>query len=114
MNNNIAKEESLLIIKEIEVEPALTQRQLSNRIGVSLGKTNYLLNALIEKGFIEIKNFTSQPGKMSKIHYHLTKEGLEHKIHLTELFLKNKEEEYNLMKQEWELLMAKTAKGDSI
>jgi hypothetical protein len=51
---------------------------------------------------------------MSKIHYHLTKEGLEHKIHLTELFLKNKEEEYNLMKQEWELLMAKTAKGDSI
>lgn len=114
MNNSIAKEESLLIIKEIEAEPTLTQRQLSNRIGISLGKTNYLLHALIGKGFIEINNFATQPGKMNKIHYHLTKEGLEHKIHLMELFLKNKEEEYNLMKQEWERLIAKNAKGDSI
>ena len=114
MNNNLAKEENLLIIKEIESEPALTQRQLSDRLGISLGKTNYLLNALIEKGFIEIKNFTTQPGKMIKIHYHLTKDGFEHKIHLMELFLKNKEEEYNLMKRDWDRLMAKTAKGDSI
>jgi len=108
MNNNLVSEENLLIIKEIESEPTLTQRQLSDRLGISLGKINYLLSALIEKGFIEIKNFTTKPGKMSKIHYHLTKEGFEHKMALMELFLKKKEEDYNKMKQEWEQLIAKT------
>ncbi|MCX5706024.1 MAG: MarR family EPS-associated transcriptional regulator [Candidatus Omnitrophica bacterium] len=112
MNDSVVKEESLLIIKEIESEPALTQRQLSNRLGISLGKTNYLLSALIEKGFIEIRNFTTKPGKMVKIHYHLTKEGLEHKVHLMELFLKQKEEEYNKLKQEWGQLIAKSNNGD--
>jgi EPS-associated MarR family transcriptional regulator len=106
------KEETLDIIRHIEAEPTLTQRQLSGRIGISLGKTNYLIKTLIEKGFIEIKNFTTKPGKMSKIHYHLTKEGFEHKIHLMQLFLKKKEEEYNRMKQEWEQLAAKNLKGD--
>jgi EPS-associated MarR family transcriptional regulator len=105
------KEEELFIIKEIESEPTLTQRQLSGRLGISLGKTNYLLNALIAKGFIEIKNFAIKPGKMTKIHYHLTKEGFEHKMHLMELFLKQKEVEYSKMKQEWEELIANSNNG---
>ncbi|MBM3249768.1 MAG: MarR family EPS-associated transcriptional regulator [Candidatus Omnitrophica bacterium] len=106
------KEETLHIIRHIEAEPSLTQRQLSDRIGISLGKTNYLIKNLIEKGFVEIKNFTTKPGKMSKIHYHLTKEGFEHKMQLMQIFLKKKEEEYYLMKQEWDYLAAKKAKGD--
>jgi EPS-associated MarR family transcriptional regulator len=100
------KEETLHIIREIESEPTLTQRQLSDRLGISLGKTNYLLNALIEKGLIKVKNFTIKPGKISKIHYYLTKEGFEHKMSLMELFLKKKEEEYVRMKQEWEKILA--------
>ena len=100
------REETLHIIRHIESEPELTQRQLSDRLGISLGKTNYLLNALIEKGLIKVKNFTTKPGKMSKIHYYLTKEGIEHKMHLMELFLKKKEEEYIKMKEEWEKIVS--------
>ena len=100
------REENLLIIREIEIEPAVTQRQLSNRLSISLGKTNYLLRGLIEKGFIKAKNFTTKPDKINKIHYYLTKEGFEHKMHLMQLFLKKKEQEYNQMKEEWERLVA--------
>jgi len=81
-----------------------------------LGKTNYLLQELIKKGFVKIKRFTDNPGKMSKIQYYLTKEGLEHKVSLMEIFLKKKEEEYNSLKLEWEHLTAKepvaSLKGD--
>ena len=101
------KEETLHLIRHIESAPDLTQRELSDRLGISLGKTNYLLKALVEKGLIKAKNFTTKPGKISKIHYYLTKEGLEHKMNLMELFLKKKEEEYNSLKLEWEQLIVK-------
>ena len=100
------KEETLHLIRHIESTPDLTQRELSDKLGISLGKTNYLLKALVEKGLIKAKNFTIKPGKISKIHYYLTKEGLEHKMSLMELFLKKKEEEYNEIKQEWDQLVA--------
>jgi len=100
----VLKEENLIIIKEIEAQPAVTQRHLSNKIGISLGKTNYLLKELIKKGLVEVRNFTDNPGKLSKIQYHLTKKGLEYKIHITQHFLKEKEAEYNQIKREWEQL----------
>jgi EPS-associated MarR family transcriptional regulator len=98
------KEEILHIIKEIEIAPEATQRDISDKLGISLGKTNYLLKALIEKGLIKIKRFSTNPGKIQKIHYYLTKEGIETKMRLMQHFLKKKEEEYNLIKQEWEQL----------
>ena len=98
------KEENLIIIKEIEAQPAVTQRHLSNKIGISLGKINYLLNELIKRGMIEVRNFTDNPGKLSKIQYHLTKKGLEYKIYVTQHFLKEKEAEYYKLKEEWEQL----------
>ncbi|MDP2939755.1 MAG: MarR family EPS-associated transcriptional regulator [Candidatus Omnitrophota bacterium] len=97
-------EETLSIIKEIEATPATTQRIISNKLGISLGKTNYLLKALIEKGLIKVKRFSTNPGKIQKINYYLTKEGLEHKMLLMLHFLKKKEEEYYQIKQEWEQL----------
>ncbi len=99
------KEETLNLIRHIESDPDLTQRELSDKLGISLGKTNYLLKALFEKGLIKAKNFSTKSGKISKIHYYLTKEGLEHKMNLMELFLKKKEEEYNQMKEEWEKIV---------
>jgi EPS-associated MarR family transcriptional regulator len=108
------KEETLNLIRHIESDPDLTQRELSDKLGISLGKTNYLLKALFEKGLIKAKNFSTKPGKISKIHYYLTKEGLEHKMNLMELFLKKKEEEYTMIKQEWEQLVANVnASGNS-
>lgn len=101
------KEEILHIIKEIEVNPSTTQRTLSQKIGISLGKTNYLLKELIKKGFVEAKNFSDNPGKLQKINYMLTPKGFEHKIHLMHHFLKIKESEYNLIKQELEQLAVK-------
>ena len=102
------KEENLLIYKEIEAKPSVTQRNLSSKLGISLGKINYLVKELIKMGFIEIKNFSTRKGKAGKIHYLLTKEGLEHKMQLTEHFLKEKEAEYYRLKQEWEQFTVNT------
>ncbi len=99
------KEENLIIINEIESQPAVTQRELSMKLAISLGKINYLLKELIKKGLIEVKNFSGNPGKLNKIQYHLTKEGLEYKIRATGHFLKAKEAEYSQIKQEWEQLV---------
>jgi EPS-associated MarR family transcriptional regulator len=104
------KKENLTIIKEIESQPAITQRELSLRSTISLGKINYLLKALIKKGLIEVKNFSDNPGKLNKIHYHLTKKGLEYKISVTWHFLKEKETEYNQIKSEWEKINIEAVK----
>ena len=96
------KEETLAIIKEIETNPATTQRAVSEKLGISLGKTNYLLRELIRKGIIKGESFSTNPGKLSKISYLLTPKGLEAKIRLTYHFLKIKETEYNILKEEWE------------
>lgn len=101
------KEENLIIIKEIESQPAITQRELSMKLSISLGKINYLLKELIKKGFVEIKNFSDNPGKLNKLHYHLTQKGLEYKFSITRHFLEEKEAEYNLIKKEWEELVSK-------
>lgn len=102
MNEHIGQEEILFIIKEIENNPATTQRTLSQKIGISLGKTNYLLRELIKKGFIEAGNFSNNPGKLKKINYILTAKGFERKIELMQHFLKIKEVEYNSIKQDLE------------
>ena len=96
------KEETLFILKELEANPNATQRHLSTKLGISLGKTNYLLKELIKKGLIKVRNFSDNPGKLNKIHYYLTKEGLEHKVQLMQHFLKEKESEYKQLKNEWE------------
>jgi EPS-associated MarR family transcriptional regulator len=98
------KEEILNIIKEIEFNPKATQRTISGKLGISLGKTNYLLKELIKKGFIKVRNFSNNPGKLKKIRYSLTEDGIKERLGLTYHFLKRKEQEYSLMKNEWEHL----------
>lgn len=99
------KEETFFIFKELEANPTATQRDLAARLNISLGKTNYLLRELILKGFIKAKSFTGNPDKLKKIHYFLTKKGLEEKFRLLQHFLQVKEAEYNKLKQESDLLM---------
>ena len=70
-------EESLHIIKAVEDNPSLNQRILSQRLNISLGKTNYLLKELVKKGIIKKADFSANPGKASKIKYMLTKKGIE-------------------------------------
>jgi len=104
MIEHTPREEVLRIIRHLEDDPAVTQRTLSNRLNISLGKTNYLLKELVKKGLIKAQNFSHNSGKLQKVNYLLTKEGIEERLRLTSYFLKAKEEEYNRMKKEWEQL----------
>jgi len=99
MTEQPKKEETLFVLNELEANPNTTQRDLSIRLNISLGKTNYLLRELILKGFIKVKNFTGNPGKLRKIHYFLTEKGLEEKFRLLQHFLQIKKVEYNKLKQ---------------
>ena len=99
-----AHEETLFVIKEIEANPAITQRSVSKKLGISLGKTNYLLKELIEKGLIKGESFSDKPGKLKKITYLLTPKGFEEKMCLVQHFLNKKEAEYKALKDDLEKL----------
>jgi len=105
------KEDILNTLRLLSADESLSQRDISGHLGVSLGKTNYLLKSLAEKGFLKIRNFTSRNQKIKKVKYLLTKQGLEEKVNLTYHFLKRKESEYNRIKKEWEQLTACAAAG---
>jgi len=103
--NGQENEETLLLMSEIHKTPNLTQRGISLKLNISLGKTNYLLRKLVEKGIVKIKNFSLRPDKLGKIRYYLTKKGIDEKLELTHYFFKKKEDEYNRLKKEWEELV---------
>ena len=96
------KEDTLRLISEVSENPSLNQRLLSGRLNISLGKTNYLLRKLIQKGIIKIVSFSKKPGKAKKIQYILTQKGLEEQMTLTVHFLKAKEKEYKRLKDDYE------------
>ena len=96
MNN---KDIHLDLLRKLELNPEYTQRELSQEMGVSLGKVNYCMKKLIEKGSIKLSNFSHNPNKVGYA-YILTPNGLEEKARLTFLFLKIKMKEYEMLKQE--------------
>ncbi len=98
------KEEIFQILRMLSSGRHLNQRQLSQELGFSLGKTNYLLKGLAQIGLVELKNFSTKTGKSGKVKYLLTKKGLKHKIDLTYKYMKKKESEYNELKREVERL----------
>ena len=91
------------ILKIIEDDPNMTQRQIAKLVGVSLGKTNYIVRSLIDKGWLKINNFRRSDNKLGYL-YLLTPQGLVNKSILAESFLRYKSEEYNRLKKEIELL----------
>jgi len=92
-----------IILKKFEDNPYLTQRELSKELGVSLGKTNYIINALIDKGWLKLKNFKRSDKKLG-YSYLLTTQGITEKAILAQKFLKRKSDEYNRLKEEIENL----------
>jgi EPS-associated MarR family transcriptional regulator len=94
------KEDIFNILRVLSSKEDLTQRELSHHLDFSLGKTNYLIKILIQKGFIEIGNFTSGDQKLKKFRYILTKKGFEHKLRLAYYYLRIKENEYLQLKKE--------------
>ncbi len=101
-NHDLIREETLHVIRELDKDPKLNQRILSERLNMSLGKTNYLLRELAKKGFLKIASFSKNPGKAKKVIYLLTKEGLQQKMKLTHHFLQVKEKEYKRLKEEYD------------
>ena len=92
-------EDVLKILKVIKEEPALSQRELSSRLGISLGKVNYLIKALIQRGLVKVDNFKSTNNKISYL-YKLTPSGIEEKARTTFYFLKRKLEKYDRLERE--------------
>ena len=95
-------------LKIIENEPHLSQREIAQRMGVSLGKTNYCLKALLDKGFIKVRNFYKNKKKKAYI-YFLTPKGIEEKAQVTYRFLQRKISEYEKIKAEIKKLQIETA-----
>ena len=99
------------VLRLLESNPHLSQRELSKSLGVSLGGMNYCLNALIAKGFIKIKNFRNNQNKRVYA-YLLTPHGLAEKTALTGVFLKCKMKEYQKLKMEIESLSREVSISD--
>ena len=91
------------LLKTLEENPGLTQRDLAKRLGVSLGKINFCLNALVEKGSLKINNFRNSDNKLAYA-YLLTPSGVEQKARMTVHFLKYKLQEYERLRAEIEEL----------
>ena len=87
------------VLELIQKNSQLTQRELAGHLGVSLGKANYCLNALIEKGFVKANNFRRNDNKLAYL-YLLTPAGIEEKTCATLRFLRCKMDEYEVLKQE--------------
>lgn len=103
-NGRVSKKQNKFqILKSLELDSSPTQRQLSNDLGVSLGKINYCLKSLIEKGFIKVNNFRNSSNKI-QYSYLLTPKGVEEKARLTLDFIRIKTQEYDTLKQEIESL----------
>jgi len=93
------KDIRLDLLRKLEIRPESTQRELSQETGVSLGKVNYCMKKLIEKGLIKIINFNQNPNKIGYV-YLLTPKGIDEKAKLTISFLKRKVIEYEILKTE--------------
>jgi EPS-associated MarR family transcriptional regulator len=97
------------VLRLLQQNPEMSQRDLAKAVGVSVGGIHYLLNALIEKGLVKLGNFTAAEDKR-RYAYILTRKGLAEKAALTRKFLNRKREEYEALKVE---IAALTSEIDS-
>jgi EPS-associated MarR family transcriptional regulator len=102
-NTSLEKEELLQVLREIKNNPEMTQRELSTKLGISLGKVNFLMKALIRQGLIKAHNFKNSNNKNAYLYY-LTPSGIEVKARTTYFFLKRKMQEYEQLETEIRLL----------
>lgn len=97
------------LLKTLEDNPSLSQRDLAKRLGVSLGKINFCLNALVAKGCLKVNNFRNSDNKLAYA-YLLTPQGVEQKTRMTVTFLQNKMQEYERLRSEIEELQREASK----
>ncbi len=93
------------VMQLLQEDPDLTQRELAEKLGVSVGGVNYCLKALVDKGWVKMKNLTHSKNKFGYV-YVLTPHGLSEKAELTGRFLKRKMAEYEIIKNQIKNLKA--------
>ena len=99
----LSEEVRYKLLKLLEPNPQLSQREVARELGISLGKVNYCLKALVEKGWIKAANFKNTRNKAAYM-YLLTPRGFEEKARVTARFLQSKVREYEALKSEIEQL----------
>ena len=97
--NKKENQDYLEVLRSVHKNPNASQRALATELGISLGKLNYLVKAMANRGFIKINNFSKSKKKLDYI-YLLTSEGLRHKVRLTRRFMDIKLKEYDQLKKE--------------
>ncbi len=100
------------ILKLLEADPHASQRKIADELGISLGRVNYCLQALIEKGLVKVNNFRSNANRRAYL-YLLTPRGIEEKAVVTARFLKRKLDEYEALKREVEELQREAVRQSS-
>lgn len=98
------------ILKVLEADPQASQRRIADELGISLGRVNYCLQALVKKGLVKANNFRSSANKRNYL-YLLTPRGIEEKTRVTARFLRVKLGEYEILKRELEELQREAAPG---
>lgn len=97
--------QQLDLMRLLSDQPAASQREISQRLGLSLGKANYLVRALLDKGLVKAHNFRRSDNKMAYA-YLLTPRGVAERVRLTRAFLARKELEFELLKTEIQSLQS--------
>jgi EPS-associated MarR family transcriptional regulator len=100
-----AHSQQLELMRLLDEQPAASQREISSRLGLSLGKANYLVRALLDKGLLKMQNFRRSDNKMAYAYY-LTPRGAAERVRLTRAFLARKEIEFELLKTEIQSLQS--------
>ena len=98
------------ILKMLEADPQASQRRIAEELGISLGRVNYCLQALVRKGLVKVNNFRSSKRKRAYL-YLLTPRGIEEKARVTARFLRVKLDEYEILKRELEELQREAAQA---
>lgn len=99
------------ILRAVEQNPEIPQRELARQLGVSNGKVHYLMAALVEKGLLKINRFARTDGKLGKVTYLLTPAGIRNRTALTRDYLARKEAEYEAL---WAEIKALRHEGMSL
>lgn len=100
-------------LRLLAANPELSQRDLARGLGISVGRVNYCLKALVDKGLIKYDNFTASPHKL-RYAYILTPAGLAEKARITGRFLQRKRAEYERLREEIESLCAEVANASDM
>ena len=112
MLKNVDEETHYQLLKHLEDNPNISQRQLANKMGISLGKVNYCLKALIDVGQIKLNNFAGSKNKLGYV-YLLTPKGIKEKTQVTKRFLKIKQQQYDMIKKDIDTLQKELSNAAS-